>query len=663
MKYHLKGKYRLKVNTFLVKQFKIWCSLFLIIGSSSYILKNAYAATEEWDISKDGNRSVMAKYDDATTTLTISGTGTMKEIYENGTVPWYRYSNSITKVEIRDNVTATSLYGMFSDLTKLKTIENLDKIDTSYVTNMSYMFSNCKALTKVDLSNFDISNATNTAGMFNKCQALTELDVSNFDTSKVTNMASMFNNCQALTELDVSNFDTSHVTNMASMFYKCQALTELDVSNFNTDLTIDMNQMFFYCQALTELDVSNFNTSSVTNMFYMFSHCQALTKLDVSHFDTSKVTNMSSMFYRCQSLTKLDVTNFNTDKVTSMSSMFYRCQSLTKLDVTNFNTNKVTDMFSMFSNCQSLINVQGLDISNNKCYVDFIFINTPHLSQVHVKTKKQLEIPHIDSEHRWYNEDKILDDNNTGYATVIPTSDNYVTYTLKPTITHNIIYELDDGVLPDDAQDKFEILKEYELPIPTKSEYIFDGWYDSADFDKKMTKIEKYTLEDKTVYAKWIKKTELQANNFSVKLSSDTYTGDEITYTITSSLEGVGIPQVKKLEKDGIEINEVREAGTYKITFDVDEGEKYLGATGLTIVFTIENKPVVEPEDPIRPNDKPIPPVNKPTIPIENSTPPTDNSQKITNVETGDNSFIILYGGMVLVGLGVMIYLRRKENE
>ena len=321
-------------------------------------------------------------------------------------------------------------------------------------------------------------------------------------------------------------------------------------------------------------------------MSSMFYRCQSLTELDVSHFDTSKVTNMSSMFYRCQSLTKLDVTNFNTDKVTSMSSMFSECQSLTKLDVTNFNTNKVTDMFSMFSNCQSLINVQGLDISNNKCYVDFIFINTPHLSQVHVKTKKQLEIPHIDSEHRWYNEDKILDDNNTGYATVIPTSDNYVTYTLKPTITHNIIYELDGGVLPDDAQDKFGILKEYELPIPTKKDYIFEGWYDSKDFNHAITKIEKNTTKDMTVYAKWIGKTAIKADDFKVELSSETYTGNEITYTITSLLEGVGTTQVKKIEKNGVEVSKVKEAGTYKITFDVAEADKYKSAT-VTKTFTI----------------------------------------------------------------------------
>ncbi len=616
MKYHLKGKYRLKVNAFLVKQFKVWCSLFLIIGSSSYILKNAYAqetTTTHWDISDASNPgAVSADYADGT--LTISGNGTMKVILPNAVlndIPWYGYKDNITKVIIEGNITATNLHGMFRDLTNLKTIKNLDKINTSHVTNMSTMFYNCNSLTK--------------------------LDVSNFDTSKVKDMSSMFFNCKALTELDVSNFDTSKVKDMSSMFYNCQSLNELDVSNFKTSNVTNMSSMFSNCQSLTELDVSNFNTGKVTSMFYMFCNCEALTELNVSNFDTSQVTDMACMFYNCQVIKKLDISNFD--------------------------TSQVTNAFFMFSSCQSLVNVQGLDITKDNCDVDFIFSNTPHLSQVHVKTKKQLEIPYTDSNHRWYDEDdKILNDNDSGTAAIIPISDDYVTYTLSPAITHDIMYELDGGTL-ESKQDKFEILKGYELPMPTKSEYIFDGWYDSADFDKKISKIEKYTLEDKTVYAKWTKKAELQANNFSVKLSSDTYTGDEITYTITSSLEGVGIPQVKKLEKDGIEVNKVREAGTYKITFDVDEGEKYLGATGLTIVFTIENKPVVEPEDPTRPNDKPIPPVNKPTIPIENSTPSTNNSKETTNVETGDNSFIILYGGMMLVGLGIMIYLRRKENE
>jgi surface protein len=62
--------------------------------------------------------------------------------------------------------------------------------DTSAVTNMSYMFCNCVALTTLDLGNFDTSAVTNyVIYVFSNCAALTTLDLGNFDTSAVTNMS------------------------------------------------------------------------------------------------------------------------------------------------------------------------------------------------------------------------------------------------------------------------------------------------------------------------------------------------------------------------------------------------------------------------------------------------------------------------------------------
>ena len=99
--------------------------------------------------------------------------------------------------------------------------------------NMSSMFSDCYALTSLDLSNFNTSNVTNMESMFRYCYTLTSLDLSNFNTSNVTTMSSMFRNCNALTSLDLSNFNTSNVANMSSMFRYCNALTTVKVINCN----------------------------------------------------------------------------------------------------------------------------------------------------------------------------------------------------------------------------------------------------------------------------------------------------------------------------------------------------------------------------------------------------------------------------------------------
>ena len=150
------------------------------------------------------------------------------------------------------------------------------------------------------------------------------LDLSNLDTSSVTNMSGMFSDCNSLTELNLSNFDTSKVTDMSYMFRDCRGLTELNISNFDTSRVTVMNAMFSYCGSLTELNLSNFDTSNVTNMTSMFGECYGLTELDLSNFDTSKVRYMILMFFGCSGLTEITVgCNWTTENVINAIYMFY----------------------------------------------------------------------------------------------------------------------------------------------------------------------------------------------------------------------------------------------------------------------------------------------------------------------------------------------------
>ena len=135
----------------------------------------------------------------------------------------------------------------------------------------------------------------------------------NFNTSNVTDMSAMFSDCSFLTSLDLSSFNTSKVTGMGSMFSNCSSLISLDLSSFNTANVTDMSVMFNYCSSLTSLDLSNFNTSKVTTMEYMFYGCSSLTSLDLSGFNTSNVTNMEYMFYNCSKLqTTINILNAST---------------------------------------------------------------------------------------------------------------------------------------------------------------------------------------------------------------------------------------------------------------------------------------------------------------------------------------------------------------
>ena len=290
--------------------------------------------------------------------LTISGG------VAEGSKSWDSYKNNIEKIVITGKITfnkETSLYGLFSKMTSLKTIEGLSNLDTSKVTDMDSMFRDCSSLETLDVSGFDTSRVTDMSGMFYECNSLTTLDVSHFDTSKVTRMGSMFHGCSSLETLDVSGFDTSRVTDMDGMFYECRKLQIIDVSKFDTSKVKSMGFMFSYCEGVKTIDVSNFNTENVTIMCNMFQSASQCEVLDVKNFNTSRVTRMDGMFSGCKSITSLDLKNFDTSKVTNMKYMFGNDTKLKKVDVSSFDTSKVIDMRYMFGNTKSL---KELDVSS-----------------------------------------------------------------------------------------------------------------------------------------------------------------------------------------------------------------------------------------------------------------------------------------------------------
>ena len=252
-----------------------------------------------------------AMFDNATETLTFSYKGFKPEgayeLNEGGNNPEWISKNSYVKKVVFDASFAkarpTSCYYWFRGCDMLTQIEGIEHLNTEEVTDMSWMFMDCRGLTSLDVSHFNTQKVTNMEHMFNRCSGLTSLDVSSFNTENVTNMTCIFWGCSGLTSLDVSHFNTKKVTDMSCMFYECGKLTSLDVSHFNTGNVTDMSFMFFNCSALTLLDLTNFNTAKVVDMGGMLIDCSALTTIYVSDkFVTTNITERGSMFYGCTSL-------------------------------------------------------------------------------------------------------------------------------------------------------------------------------------------------------------------------------------------------------------------------------------------------------------------------------------------------------------------------
>ena len=229
-------------------------------------------------------------------------------------------TSAVFDVSFKDaRPTNTSYWFYF--MTDLTTIENLEYLNTSEVTDMSYMFEECTSLTSLNLDNFNTDKVTDMSSMFSACANIRYLDVSGFDTHNVTDMNHMFSECYGLLSLDLGNFDTGNVTDMSSMFWGCSSLQHIDLSNFDTSNVMNMEGMFSNCEWLYSLNVSNFDTRKVTDMSGMFYECRAIESLDLSSFDTRNVTDMGGMFYGCTSLDSLDISRFDVSKVEIFEDM------------------------------------------------------------------------------------------------------------------------------------------------------------------------------------------------------------------------------------------------------------------------------------------------------------------------------------------------------
>ena len=117
-------------------------------------------------------------------------------------------------------------------------IRFMPKVNTSRVTNMHNMFSNCYSL----------------------------ISVPQFDTSSVTDMNSMFSGCYSL--VSVPQFDTSNVTNMNGMFNRCHSLVSVNIG-IKTANILSSEQKLLNGQTFINLIERANNTSAINQTLYM----------------------------------------------------------------------------------------------------------------------------------------------------------------------------------------------------------------------------------------------------------------------------------------------------------------------------------------------------------------------------------------------------------
>ena len=105
----------------------------------------------------------------------------------------------------------TTTCDWFYNMQNLLSIEGIEYLNTSEVTNMAWMFEGCKKLTSLDLSGFKTNKVTNMLAMFRFCTKLETIYVGNdWSTAAVTESTNMFWDCTKLVGGQGTTYNASH---------------------------------------------------------------------------------------------------------------------------------------------------------------------------------------------------------------------------------------------------------------------------------------------------------------------------------------------------------------------------------------------------------------------------------------------------------------------
>ena len=312
---------------------------------------------ESWDVSANGDGSVIAKWTRKDKTLTISGTGKMKD-WDNHSIDsigdWHytQYMYVIENVVINDGITYIGEYA-FAYSENLKTVKMSDT-----VTGMGERaFEGCSRLENINISN-RIRQIL--AGTFLECSSLKNITIPEMVTSI---MYDAFSECHSLESISIP----ASVVVINHVFNGCSRLESIDVDMNNQNYTSengilfskDKTEIIRYPSAKKEDSYTIPISDSMTQIEdCAFENCSNLLKIQLP----DSLTSIGNATFRsCSSLETIQIP----DNVTNIGSyVFEKC---TNLETVNIPKGVQAIPTGMFKECRRLKNIV---IPNNITNID-----------------------------------------------------------------------------------------------------------------------------------------------------------------------------------------------------------------------------------------------------------------------------------------------------
>lgn len=141
------------------------------------------------------------------------------------------------------------------------------------------------------------------------------------DTSLITDMSYLFQKSERKDFEGIEEWDTSNVTNMKGMFSFAKAFNQ-NINNWNVSKVEDMSYMFKACDSFNQ-PLNSWNVSNVKTMECMFRGTESFNQ-PLDKWDTKKLKTMFGMFDFAKGYNSFDsLSNWNLSKVSEMSNLCF----------------------------------------------------------------------------------------------------------------------------------------------------------------------------------------------------------------------------------------------------------------------------------------------------------------------------------------------------